>query len=86
MNEKCFNENCVHCVDKLCRSPFSGIECKDRIPWKPDDDSRVKRIYEDDDWIIELLQSDKGPRLRVSVFKDGKYLDEQVINKYYYEK
>ena len=42
--------------------------------------SNVIRAYEDDDFIIDILKDEQGiPILRVSVFKDGHYLDETLV-------
>lgn len=41
--------------------------------------NRIKRIYEDDDFIIDLFPADQS--VRVSIFKDGHYQDEVLIRK-----
>lgn len=40
---------------------------------------RVKRIYEDDDFIIDLFCEEK--MVRVSVFKNGHFQDEVFVRK-----
>ena len=40
---------------------------------------KLKRIYEDNDFIIDLFSEDKT--IRVSVFKDGHFQDEVFIRK-----
>ena len=37
----------------------------------------IKRIYEDDDWIIDLING----KLRISYFENGHYVDEVVLTK-----
>ena len=39
--------------------------------------TKVFRIYEDDDWVIDRV----GDSIRVSYFKDGHFVDEQLIRK-----
>ena len=41
--------------------------------------NRIKRIYEDDDFIIDLFPADQ--EVRVSIFKDGHYQDEVYVRK-----
>ena len=38
--------------------------------------SKVKRIYEDNDWVIDLI----GGNVRVSYFEDGHFVDEIVLS------
>ena len=40
---------------------------------------KIKRIYEDDDFIIDLFPADKA--VRVSIFKDGHFQDEVFVRK-----
>lgn len=42
--------------------------------------NRIKRIYEDDNFIIDLVAAGT-PMVRVSVFKDGHFQDEVFIRK-----
>ena len=43
---------------------------------------KVNRVFENDDWIIDILETENGPMLRVSVFdEDGHFLDEEFIKK-----
>ena len=42
--------------------------------------NRIKRIYEDDDFIIDLIATEE-PILRVSIFKDNHFQDEIFIRK-----
>lgn len=39
---------------------------------------KVKRIYEDDDFVIDKITGD-SPAIRVSVFKDGHFVDEVFV-------
>ena len=39
--------------------------------------SKVKRIYEDDNWIIDLIDDN----VRVSYFEDGHFVDEIILTK-----
>lgn len=39
--------------------------------------TKVFRIYEDDDWIIDRV----GDNIRVSYFKDNHFVDERLITK-----
>ena len=41
--------------------------------------NRIKRIYEDDDFIIDLFPADQ--EVRGSRFKDGHYQDEVYVRK-----
>ena len=40
---------------------------------------KIKRIYEDDDFIVDLFTEDKT--VRVSVFEDGHFKDEVFVRK-----
>ena len=40
---------------------------------------KIKRIYEDDDFIIDLFIDE--PMVRVSVFEDGHFKEEKFIKK-----
>jgi hypothetical protein len=40
---------------------------------------RIKRVYEDDDFVIDLFP--KEPMVRVSIFKDGHFKDEVFVRK-----
>ena len=42
--------------------------------------NRIKRIYEDDDFIIDLITGEE-PIIRVSIFKDNHFQDEVFIRK-----
>jgi hypothetical protein len=42
--------------------------------------NKIKRIYEDDDFIIDLIAADT-PTVRVSIFKDNHFQDEVIIRK-----
>jgi hypothetical protein len=39
--------------------------------------SKVKRIYEDYDWVIDLIDDN----VRVSYFEDGHFVDEIILTK-----
>ena len=41
---------------------------------------KIKRIYEDDDFIIDLIAGEQ-PMIRVSIFKDNHFQDEVFIRK-----
>ena len=38
---------------------------------------KVRKIYEDDNWIIDLI----GGNVRVSYFEDGHFVDEIILSK-----
>jgi len=40
---------------------------------------RIKRVYADDDFIIDLFPEE--PMVRVSIFKDGHFQDEVFVRK-----
>lgn len=40
---------------------------------------KIRRIYEDDNFIIDLFPADQA--VRVSIFKDGHYQDEVFVRK-----
>ena len=40
---------------------------------------KIRRIYEDDDFIIDLFPADQS--VRVSIFKDGHFQDEVFVRK-----
>ena len=42
--------------------------------------NRIKRIYEDDDFVIDLIAADI-PTVRVSIFKDNHFQDEVFVRK-----
>lgn len=46
---------------------------------KPPKKERIKRVYEDDDFIIDLFTEE--PLVRISIFKDGHFQDEVFIRK-----
>ena len=48
-------------------------------PVKPSKKEKIKRVYEDDDFIIDLFPGDKT--VRVSVFEDGHFQDEMFVRK-----
>lgn len=43
--------------------------------------SKVERIYEDDDWVIDKV----GDDIRVSYFNDFHFVDEKLITKEQFE-
>ena len=49
-------------------------------PVKQPKKEKIRRIYEDDDFVVDLIYS-KDPALRVSIFEDGHYKDEVIIKK-----
>lgn len=48
-------------------------------PVKPPKKEKIKRIYEDDDFVIDLFPEE--PMVRVSIFEDGHFKDEIIIRK-----
>ena len=68
-----------------------------KVPGKPDKEdlnlkkidelilkyTKQRRIYEDGDFVIDLMTDEKGhPMLRVSIFdKTGKFMDEEFVKK-----
>ena len=48
-------------------------------PVKPPKKEKIKRIYEDDDFVVDLFVEEKT--IRVSVFDDGHFKDEVFIRK-----
>lgn len=46
---------------------------------KPPKKEKIQRIYEDDDFIVDLFPEE--PMVRVSIFKDGYFKDEVIIRK-----
>lgn len=48
-------------------------------PVKPPKKEKIQRIYEDDDFIIDLFPDE--PMVRVSVFKDNHFVDEVFVRK-----
>ena len=48
-------------------------------PVKPPKKEKIKRIYEDDDFVVDLFVEEKT--MRVSVFDDGHFKDEVYVRK-----
>ena len=48
-------------------------------PVKPPKKEKIRRIYEDDDFIIDLFVEEKA--VRVSVFDNGHFKDEILVRK-----
>lgn len=48
-------------------------------PVKPPKKEKIKRIYEDDDFIIDLYPGEH--MVRVSIFEDNHYKDEVFVRK-----
>ena len=48
-------------------------------PTKPLKKKKIERIYEDDDFVIDLFTEEK--MIRVSVFDKGHYKDEVIVRK-----
>ena len=43
---------------------------------------KIRRVYEDDDFIISILTGRNGePIVRVSIFENGRWIDEKQIHK-----
>ena len=57
---------------------WTKASCNIPMPQSPKEE-KIKRIYEDDDFIIDLFIEDK--MIRVSVFKDGHFQDEVFVRK-----
>jgi hypothetical protein len=64
-------------------SVFNTAPSQPRTPSIPDFKaamnilSKVNRIYEDNDWVIDLI----GDNVRVSYFEDGHFVDEIILSK-----
>lgn len=52
-------------------------------PVKPSKKEKIQRIYEDDNFIIDLFTDE--PTVRVSIFKDCHFVDEVFVRKENYE-
>lgn len=67
--------------------PINNLPLKHTIPpmppVKPSKKLKLQRIYEDDDFIIDLFPDDQT--VRVSIFKDNHFLDEVFVRKQDYE-
>lgn len=48
-------------------------------PVKPPKKEKIKRIYEDDDFVVDLFVEEK--MMRVSVFDNGHFKDEVLVRK-----
>lgn len=48
-------------------------------PVKPPKKEKIERIYEDDDFVIDLFAEEK--MVRVSVFENGHFCDEVFVKK-----
>ena len=48
---------------------------------KKNNKSKIERIYEDDDWIIDRV----GENIRVSYFKNNHFVDEKLVTKKEFE-
>ena len=46
---------------------------------KPSKKEKIKRVYEDDNFVIDLFVEEK--MVRVSIFKDGHFKDEIFVRK-----
>lgn len=63
------------------------VEFQPSTPPKPDPKtvmnimSKVKRIYEDGDWVIDLIDG----KVRVSYFEDNHFVDEIVLSSDYFK-
>ena len=51
-------------------------------PVKTPKKSKINRIYEDDNWVIDLV----GDRIRISYFEDCHFVDELILSKEYFKK
>ena len=64
------------------------VEFQPSTPPKPDPKtamnilSKVNRIYENDNWVIDLI----GSNVRVSYFEDNHFVDEIVLSSDYFNK
>ena len=62
-------------------SIFSTAPSQPDVPPMPDFHkainvlSKVKRVYEDNDWVIDLI----GGNVRVSYFEEGHFVDEIIL-------
>ena len=50
-----------------------------RTPYNPSKKEKIQRVYQNDDFIIDLFPEDRT--VRVSVFDDGHFQDEMFIRK-----
>ena len=61
---------------------FKGFTKFSKIPMppvKPPKKEKIQRIYEDDDFVIDLFPEE--PMVRVSIFKNGHFKDEVLVKK-----
>ena len=61
--------------------PFRSVEIPMPPVKPPKKESKIKRVYEDDTWVIDLIDGN----LRVSYFEDCHYVDEVTITKEQFE-
>lgn len=60
----------------MTEAKFIEPLCEQIKPFKKE---KIKRIYEDDDFIIDFFPEE--PMVRVSIFKDNHFVDEVFIRK-----
>ncbi len=65
--------------ESLMEKIYPGITIPPMPPVKPPRKEKIKRIYEDDDFIIDLFSEDKT--VRVSIFNDSHFVDEVFVRK-----
>ena len=65
--------------ESIMEKMYPGITIPPMPQVKPPRKEKIKRIYEDDDFIIDLFLDE--PMVRVSIFKDGHFIDEVFVRK-----
>ena len=55
--------------------PFRSVDIPMPPVKPPKKESKINRVYEDDNWIIDLI----GGNVRVSYFEDGHFVDEIIL-------
>ena len=66
-------------IDVSCTNVLRQSSTPPMPPVKPPKKEKIKRIYEDDTFVIDLI-NDEESTLRVSIFKDNHFQDEVFIN------
>ena len=65
--------------ESLMEKIYPEITIPPMPPVKPPRKDKIKRIYEDDDFIIDIFPDDQT--VRVSIFNDNHYIDEVFVRK-----
>ena len=88
----CVNKDCVFNTDKGCgNTDYRMGGCQGYISSTkihvgllnitPTPSSKIDRIYENDDFIIDILETEDGPMVRVSIFEDGHFVNDFRVYK-----